>query len=443
MLVDTELVTPFDILFWRTLTITHCSQRSRVFPRRTTSGGISSPSSLAVKRTTWLTCNSRRYSVAPSNLEDLTSAIIRVSYDGGRFTGWSCANDDDTDINANSNNNNQLTGPLMLDSPKRRRRRNKYLHSAGTNSSKRGFVRSVQGVIAACLAKLYGNVPPNQIVVEGCSRTDKGVHATGNLALIYCRKSGNNNSTDINKRHPNNATDSWDFEPLPMKGDLSKIAYTLNRMLPWDVRVSGIAPTPTISTTQQSSSSFPGFHPTLSATAKTYEYTISFGPIADPTLWRRVWHVSNSVELDLAAVQGVASNILLGTHDFAAFQGAPRGPHDKRKRQTQTTTCSIHSITMEPITSIPSSICDEWYAKTGTQTIRMVVTGDRFLYKMVRFLVGTLIAVGTHKLTQDDVQDMLETGKRTKAFECAPAHGLVLAKVHYEGIPIDWQPVRK
>mmetsp|Transcript_18672 Transcript_18672/g.52175 ORF Transcript_18672/g.52175 Transcript_18672/m.52175 type:complete len:100 (-) Transcript_18672:581-880(-) len=80
---------------------------------------------------------------------------------------------------------------------------------------------------------------------------------------------------------------------------------------------------------------------------------------------------------------------------------------------------------------------------------RIVVNGDRFLYKMVRFLVGALVAVGEGKLSKDDLTRALDTGswsdgdgKRTE-FECAPAHGLTLARVDYGHETVfDWQPLR-
>jgi tRNA U38,U39,U40 pseudouridine synthase TruA len=69
---------------------------------------------------------------------------------------------------------------------------------------------------------------------------------------------------------------------------------------------------------------------------------------------------------------------------------------------------------------------------------------------MMRFLVGTLVALGTGKLELDDLERAIETGNwnlpdhadRRKQFQCAPAHGLVLRHVNYGDIPIDWQPLR-
>jgi tRNA U38,U39,U40 pseudouridine synthase TruA len=84
------------------------------------------------------------------------------------------------------------------------------------------------------------------------------------------------------------------------------------------------------------------------------------------------------------------------------------------------------------------------------RTYKVSVTGDRFLYKMMRFLVGALVALGTGKLELDDLERAIETGNwnlpghadRRKEFQCAPAHGLVLRHVNYGDIPIDWQPLR-
>jgi tRNA pseudouridine38-40 synthase len=382
----------------------------------------------------------------------LTSAVLRISYDGSRFTGWSAANG--------------ATNSLLLRPSRRRRRRGAV---GDMPQSADGFVRSVECVVRENLAMIYGNVDAQtRIVVEGCSRTDRGVHATGMIAHFYCLKESaietdgsssdscnTNSSVTIpgkRKPHPASPSDDSSFEPLPMNGSLSRIAFALNRMRPSDVEVTGIAPTP------QRDARGNIFHASLSSHGKTYEYKISTGYLNDPTLRRFVWHVGYS-NLDLDKMKH-ACQVLEGTHNFAAFQGAPRGPDDKRRRlqkqgdgtQSVGSTCSITSI---EIVEVCAPIHVNIYF-TGIdpplRTFGVVVKGDRFLYKMVRFLVGTLVAVGYGKLDLEDIQRALETGRweisddqsgRRKQFECAPPHGLVLKEVDYGDIPFDWRPLRE
>ena len=216
----------------------------------------------------------------------LTTALLRISYDGTRFTGWSAANDGND--------------PQFRESTKSTRRRQRR---GGNSPVPKGFVRSVEGVLRDNLAKIYGAVDPRRVVVEGCSRTDKGVHAVGMMAQIYCLKPGvleqldspdENNSIESSipgKRipHPKTPSDDSYFEPLPMNGNLSRLAFALNRMRPSDVQVTGIAPVPRLPL-ETSSSTLP-FHPTLSSRSKQYEYRISTGAFQDPMKKGESWYV--------------------------------------------------------------------------------------------------------------------------------------------------------
>lgn len=365
----------------------------------------------------------------------LTTALLQISYDGAHFSGWSAANDSG---NATVPPLDSIDpGPPPFAAGRRRRR--------GRNRRARGFVRSVQGVLRTNLAKLYGNADPARVVVEGCSRTDRGVHATGAVLQFYCLTDegaaaiaqqgatalpppvGQPSIPGKRTPHPRNATDASCFAPIPR--DLSQLVFALNRMC-WDIQVTAFAPTPSDDDDARSRP----FHPTLSARSKTYRYRFSVGPMHDPTQRRLVWHVGDSVDGESAnwsskeAVRQACS-CLQGRHDFAAFRGAARGPDDKRRRIDQDTVCTIHSITIEEAAT--------WQ---NTTTFTLEVKGDRFLYKMVRFLVGAVVAVGQDKLSVDDVDRLLETGvRRENEFECAPAHGLVLHDVEYDP-PIEWHP---
>jgi tRNA pseudouridine38-40 synthase len=367
----------------------------------------------------------------------LTSAILRVSFDGTKFTGWSAAN-------------GQLLDPPSNNKSRRRRRRSRQMRDA-LEPRNPGYVRSVESVLRENLAKLNGNVDPSRIIVEGCSRTDSGVHGTGMIAQVYCLKENYTIDTQDEsdfvpvipgKRqpHPASPTDDSCFTPLPMHGNLSRIAFSLNRMRPPDVQITGIAPTPETSTV---------FHASLSSVSKTYHYRISTGHVHDPTLERLVWNAGYS-DLNVEEMKR-ACRLLEGTHDFAAFRGAPRGDADRRRYLTQNTTCTVFSI---DIVKQNDPMPNGYFAgiHPPLQLCKVKVTGDRFLYRMVRLMVGAMVAVGRDKLKAEDIAIALETGKwdipndgegRRHQFTCAPAHGLVLHHVDYgEDIQFDWQPLR-
>ena len=150
-----------------------------------------------------------------------TCALLKISYDGARFSGWSASGD-------TSPPNQSMTMTRPKDAPRSgNRRRNYRIHALNS-----GQPRSVEGVVRANLAKVYGNMDPDHIVVEGCSRLDKGVHATALVALIYGLSTKDRGSFSQGRSiegkklpHPRNSTDETCFMPLPMSID--KLGYTM------------------------------------------------------------------------------------------------------------------------------------------------------------------------------------------------------------------------
>jgi tRNA pseudouridine38-40 synthase len=373
-----------------------------------------------------------------SKTDKLSNAVIRISFDGSRFTGWSAAN-------------TQKNDELLRPNKKRRRR-----GVMGEIPQNAGFVRSVEGVLRDNLAKIYGNVDPKRIIVEGSSRTDRGVHAKGMIAQVYCLKEGvldtMNGSDDDEvlcttipgKRipHPKNPTDTSYFEPMPMDGNLSRLAFALNRMRPADVQVTGIAPTPI-----DEASDLP-FHASLSSKSKTYEYRISTGEFQDPTMRRLAWYIPEK-EFDIEKIKK-GCQILVGEHDFTAFQGAPRGAGDKKKRLDQKNSSTVCILSDIGVIKEGPPVGDVYFPGLSIENYRIVIRGNRFLYKMSRFIVGALVAVGTGVLELDDLQRALDLGNwnitgqedQRKQFTCAPANGLILNKVDYEELRIDWKSLR-
>ena len=222
----------------------------------------------------------------------LTSAVLKISYDGAHFYGWSAANDgqpiQELSINEEEYdsrpNGASFLPPLPHQAKGRRSRRRK-----GSVIRNIHVVRSVEGTLKAILAKIYGNVDKDRIVLEGSSRTDKGVHANGMIALAYCLNCDYENDYNVKdatyhekkKPHPSSLSDNTCFEPLPFNSDLSKLMFVLNRMLPPDLRVMAVSPMPTGLNTD----SLP-FHPSCHSIGKTYLYTFTLNKIHDPLRWR-------------------------------------------------------------------------------------------------------------------------------------------------------------
>lgn len=175
-----------------------------------------------------------------------------------------------------------------------------------------------------------------------------------------------------------------EFEP-------HRLQRGLNAVLPPDIRVVSLESAP------------PDFHPTLQASAKEYHYRLSTGSIHDPMRRRYAWHVPNPLDLSAMAE---ASQDLLGRHDFTSLANeAEKNPY-----------CFLEKIGIDTL-------------NPGLLQIRLL--GDRFLYKMARNLVGTLVYIGCGKLPSDSIPQILASLDRKKAGITAPAHGLYLHQVFY------------
>jgi tRNA pseudouridine38-40 synthase len=148
------------------------------------------------------------------------------------------------------------------------------------------------------------------------------------------------------------------------------------------------------------------FHPRFSATGKHYRYTILARPDRSPRWRERAWHVPEL--LDLARMQAAAEP-LLGEHDFAAFRAAGCTARTTRRR--------IDDVTIE----------------ADGERVRVDVRGNAFLRNMVRIVVGTLVEVGIGRREVAQVAEILASLDRTRAGITAPAHGLELMEVRYDG----------
>ncbi len=174
----------------------------------------------------------------------------------------------------------------------------------------------------------------------------------------------------------------------------------LNSMLPDSIAIRDAAEVPD------------EFHPRYSATGKHYRYMILARPERSPRLRFRAWH--HPARLDVRLMQE-ATAILTGEHDFAAFRSIGCA--------AKTTIRRIDSITL---------------TRRPHRVLEVDIRGNAFLRQMVRIVVGTLSEVGTGRLTVAQVAEILAGKDRTKAGRTAPAHGLELIEVRYDGTRPPW-----
>ena len=173
-----------------------------------------------------------------------------------------------------------------------------------------------------------------------------------------------------------------------------KIAGALNANLPRDIAV------------RKAEQAEPEFHARFSATSRTYRYAILNRPQPSALLTRYVWHVTRPLDVERMRQAGAA---LCGVRDFATF-GQPTGPG-------MSTVRSLERIAVRP-----------W-----GPCLLITVRGNAFLRQMVRSLAGTLVQVGQGKLSVGAVVELLETCDRRACPPIAPARGLCLIKVGYDG----------
>lgn len=147
------------------------------------------------------------------------------------------------------------------------------------------------------------------------------------------------------------------------------------------------------------------FHARYSAKGKVYRYRIWSAPIFPPLEVGRAWHVPKPLDVDLLRT---ASQTFVGTHDFVAF-AANRG----KKQESSTRT--IFSVTVK---------------KSGPR-ITIDISGDGFLYKMVRLMVGAMSHVALRKMEVDEIVSRLKTRQTDGSRFVAPAEGLYLVRIWY------------
>ena len=147
------------------------------------------------------------------------------------------------------------------------------------------------------------------------------------------------------------------------------------------------------------------FHARFSAKGKTYRYRIWAGPILPPLELKRAWHLSGSFDRESFVGAGTR---FVGEHNFAAF-AANRG------KPEENTTRTVWSVTV----------------RGRGPAITVEVSGNGFLYKMVRLIVGAMVRVSLDKADMAEIDDALSSGRSNRGRLVAPAEGLYLMRVWY------------
>ncbi|MBQ3583622.1 MAG: tRNA pseudouridine(38-40) synthase TruA [Lachnospiraceae bacterium] len=171
-----------------------------------------------------------------------------------------------------------------------------------------------------------------------------------------------------------------------------KMCFALNQRLPQDIRI------------EDSCEVAADFHPRFCDSIKTYEYKILNRRFEIPTL--RLYTHFVYMPLDVEKMKEAAKYIV-GEHDFKSFCSA--------RTQVTSTVRTIYSLDLEKMDDI----------------ISIRISGNGFLYNMVRIIVGTLMKVGLGVYPPEHVKEILEACDRNAAGPKAPARGLTLVGIEY------------
>lgn len=227
---------------------------------------------------------------------------------------------------------------------------------------------TIEGELNRALSELTHET----VNVIGASRTDSGVHAYGNVAVFDTESS------------------------IPA----DRFPLAIASFLPPDIRVTEGMEVPQ------------DWHPRKCDCIKTYEYVYDCGRIEDPG--QRLYAAFSTRIPDIRLMQE-AAQCLTGEHDYTSFAN----PSSQVLREGGSAVRTIYSI----------DVFSDELPYNRKVTIR--ITGNGFLYNMVRIIAGTLMNVGTGLWTLDRVAAALEARDRTKAGPTAEARGLTLKSIQY------------
>ncbi len=229
-------------------------------------------------------------------------------------------------------------------------------------------VRTVAGTLTEAISTVVGEA----VALTGAGRTDAGVHAWGQVISV----------------------------DLPNGTDLADLARRVNKLCAPGIAVRSIEPVAD------------DFDARFSAQWRHYRYDVWNAPYPNPLLAARAWHVATPLDID---AMSIAAQHFVGEHDFASFCRRPK----------------VAAGDPEP-TLVRNVHAASWtVADPDGPLVRFEIRANAFCHQMVRSIVGTLVDVGTGKLTSDDMPAILAARDRGCAGQVAPPCGLTLWEVGY------------
>ncbi len=206
-----------------------------------------------------------------------------------------------------------------------------------------------------------------RVAAHAAGRTDAGVHALGQVVSFL----------------------------LPRSWDPGQLVRALRALTPDDIWIARVGPAP------------PGFHARKHALSRRYRYVVGCDPAARSP-FRRRYEWALGVPLDPTKLDAAAA-ALLGEHDFRAYSAAGQErPHYR---------CRV--------------MVSEWDTRPNEEGFIFTIEADRFLHRMVRFQVGTMVDVARDRRPLSDVTRLLLSTRNHEASPPAPPHGLYLVGARY------------
>jgi tRNA pseudouridine38-40 synthase len=227
--------------------------------------------------------------------------------------------------------------------------------------------RTVQGEIEAVLTRITGARRP----VIGSGRTDRGVHATGQVASV----------------------------DLPSKWEPRSLQRALNALLPREIWIEEVR------------KAAPDFHPRYDARRRTYLYRVGLGRMSGSPFHRAwCWNLSEANPSPDPSLLTWGASMVVGERSFVNF--AKAGQPERGTR------CRVFSAEWRPWTDLGYSF---------------QITADRYLHHMVRYLVGTMITVARGHRDAEEFKELLENPEtELSTSPPAPPEGLFLHAVEYD-----------
>lgn len=229
-------------------------------------------------------------------------------------------------------------------------------------------VRTVAGDLTDALGTVLGH----EVVLTGAGRTDKGVHARAQVVT---------------------------FDADPSRLDLVALQRSLNKLCGPAIAVTAAEVVDD------------AFDARFSAVARRYRYLVVNRPAPDPFLAHLAWHVPDPLSL---ATMRLATDPLVGEHDFAAFCRRPK------RRDGE-------------VASLVRRVTEAVWHDDGDGVLRFEIEASSFCHQMVRSIVGTLVEVGRGRRRAGDLSAVIRSVDRDRAGDLAPPQGLTLWTVRYAG----------